>query len=110
MLDRAALAIAGVHGVRTLLVRALDGGHRINDSDFIHDLRRFREVVTDLDAIGSGVDHGGGAHHVFFLRLRIEGIEMAHAAGHVEVNDVFRLRSTRCGRSRLGDAGTEHRK
>jgi hypothetical protein len=64
--------------------------------------------VTELDAMRLGGDGFGFAHHVLFLRLGIKGIEMAHSAGHEQIDDMFGLRLG-IGDGCRGDRRAEHR-
>jgi hypothetical protein len=64
------------------------------------------QVVAEHDIARRRGDGGGFPHDLLFLGLRIKGIEVAHAAGHVEVDDMFgfRARSSAfgCGFGKLG--------
>lgn len=109
MLDGAAQVVAGVHHISALLVRALDRVHRVDDGDFVHDFSGFGQVVADHDVVGAGGDGFGFAHDFFFLGLRIEGVDVAHAAGHEQINDVLGLGNLCCaGGSGFGNADTDH--
>ena len=80
VLDRAALAVTGVHNVAALLVCALGRVQRVDDAHLVRHFSCFRQVTAYLDAIRLGRDRCGRPHHVLFLRLGIEGVDVAHAA------------------------------
>ena len=81
--DAAALGVASVLVVSALLVSALRGCHAADDGQLIHLTGEQRDVIGDADAIDVGVDDLREAHDVRFVRLRVKGVEMAHAAIHV---------------------------
>ncbi len=88
---------------------ALGGIHRVDHAHAVHHLRGFRQVVAHEDAVRVGGDCVGGAHHLAAGRFWIEGIDMAHAAVHEEVDHMFCLGLGSCLRGRIGDGRSEHR-
>ena len=81
--------VAGVLEVVPLGVGTLRGAERVDDDAAVHRLRAVRQVFAELHALGGGGDGLGGAHRVR-PRHHAKGIEVAHAAAHVEVNDPLR--------------------
>ena len=108
VLHRTTHVVAGVHDVGALLVGALARGHRVDHADLVHHVRSLRQPLADHDVGGFRRDGLRRSHH-FLLLLRVEGVQMAHAAGHVEVDHALRLRRRRGGRCGAGDARTKHR-
>ena len=79
MLDRPALAVAGVHDVAALLMRTLVRVERIDDAHLVRNFRRLRQVSADLHPVRTRRDRCRRPHHILLFRFRIEGVEMAHA-------------------------------
>ena len=47
--------------------------------------------MTDHDPVRLGWDGLGLTHDLLFLGLGVEGIHMAHATGHEQIDDILRL-------------------
>ena len=93
--DGASRRIAGVHEVFPLFVGALGGAERADEGDFVGVFGQQREAVAELDSIGIGGDGLDGSADVGRrVGFGIEGVDVGHAAGHVEVDDMFRLAAT----------------
>ena len=98
MHDGGALLVTGVHEVvRALMHGGLDE-HRTDDGDVVRLLGRLGHVAAQLE-VGRGADRIGEALGLAFLR--IEGVDVAHAALHVEVDDGLGLAAF-AGRARGG--------
>jgi hypothetical protein len=76
----------------TLRVRSLRGVHRTNDSHLIDVLGSLHEMLAEHDAGDIGAD---GLERATDIRggvgLGVEGVDVGHATGHVEVDDVLGL-------------------
>ena len=63
---------------------------RVDERHLVHLPRHEREVGADADAIRIGLDDLGIALHFLVVRARVERVQVAHAAGHVEIDDIAR--------------------
>jgi hypothetical protein len=77
-----------VHEVVRLLMRGGVRGHRVDDGGVVHLFGDAREILADTHAIGTGLDGLHRTGDLFVIGLRVPGVEMALAAGHVEEDDI----------------------
>ena len=92
VLDAAALRVAGVLEVVALLVGTLVRIHATQDRHLVGLTSEQWDVFGKANAIDASVDRLGRAHDLGVVRLRIKGVQVAHAALHIEVDDVARGR------------------
>ena len=83
--------VAGVLKIVSLLVRTLSAAHAVDDGTMMHVFGHGGQTITELDTIRTGRDafritHGVGSRH------DAKGIEVGHAAGHVQIDDIARSR------------------
>lgn len=85
--DSAELIVAFVKEVTRLVVISLLRLHRVNGANFAHDFGGLRKVARDLQSLGRSRDPFDGTLDILAW-FEVEGVEMAHPAGHVEEDDV----------------------
>ena len=96
-------------GVNQILADLMHGGlvvHAADECHVMHVLRELRQLVRNDDAIGAGLDGGGGALDFFVVGLEVKGVQMRHRALKIEVDDSLGFGfGRRCGKDwRDGDA------
>lgn len=85
--DGSELLVSFMEDVAGLVVVSLLRLHGVDRADFPHDLGGSGEVAGDLESVGGGGDSLDGALDIL-AGFEVEGVEVAHAAGHVEEDDV----------------------
>jgi len=87
--DRSAGRVTRVNEVVALLVCALSRGDRTDDGGFVHLLGETGHVLREENALSVGRDgRNVAADCRICVGLRIEGVDVAHAPGHVEEDHI----------------------
>jgi len=116
--DGAADLVARVHVVVPLLVRALGRGHRLDHGELVGVAAEEGEIVGQLQVVDGGVETLCRSHYRR-VGLGVKGVEVGHAAVHVEIDDALRggdllqrggARPGGAGESRQGTEGADAEK
>ena len=116
--DGAADLVARVHVVVPLLVGTLGRGHRLDHGELFGVAAEEGKIVGELEVVDRGVEALCRSHHRC-VGLGVEGVEMGHAAVHVEIDDTLRggdllqrggARPGGAGDSRQGTEGADAEK
>ena len=90
MYDGRPLGIAGMHEIIALLVGPFGGGHTSNDRNLIRMVGKQGKVFGKLDSIRLCLYRSGRASS-FSSGLWVKGVEVGHAPGEVDVDQVLGL-------------------
>ena len=102
VLDGAALLVAVANDVLAGRVNAGLRAHAADDGDFV---RIFGEVLHDAAEFKAGLRADGLLRSLGGAFLGVQGVDVTHAAGHLEEDDVFGLAEAGASRCRSGFGG-----